>query len=639
MNFRVINYALLGLSMCFCGALEMNAQGRGGQGGNSQGGRGSQGGNMQGGNNMMMQQGGMQGNNMMMQGGNNMMMQGGNNMMMQGGNNMMMQQGGFNNNMRTQNNMLPTSAPFPYPETEIDENGEFQGPFYFVDESPIQILKILEILTGKSILQPPNLPNVKVNFTSKDKIATADAILLLESLLSMNGIAIIPMGDVLKAVSISGVNTQSPEFLDGDVLSMPASQKFYTKMYNLEYTDISSAQTLLSGFITPSGVATFVVFQRTNSFLLTDTLANHQRMQRLLNQIDREIDIAEEMAFIELKNTSASDMQSSLKSISGNLLKKYFENTIIEADDRTNQLIIFTRKGNLKYIKKFVEGFDIEAEPLTKSEVFYIKHSEAEDVATAINSIIDGQQNTAKTLTETQAVTRDSTIDVRRNSTTNLETGETYDTYESFSPDVTTTTTIEQQQRELMFSKYVTLVSDERSNSIIVHGTKSDIKNVKELIDKIDVVLRQVKIDIIISEVKLEENEVLSNVELEGKQHFSEPPLRYSEARLIKEMEENGIGRPSTYASIIDTLQARSYVELKKQTETGKTKVFFPTEQGTLTDVKLQEFFKTIINVKYTAEMELNLDKIAEGILDNVEELQEFYDKFMPLLEKANKGM
>lgn len=138
---------------------------------------------------------------------------------------------------------------------------------------------------------------------------------------------------------------------------------------------------------------------------------------------------------------------------------------------------------------------------------------------------------------------------------------------------------------------------------------------------------------------KLEVDEILSNVELEGKQHFTEPPLRYSEARLIKEMEENGIGRPSTYASIIDTLQARSYVDLKKQTETGKTKVFFPTEQGTLTDAKLQEFFNTLINVKYTAAMESDLDKIAVGELNNIEELQKFYDKFMPLLENANKDM
>ena len=138
---------------------------------------------------------------------------------------------------------------------------------------------------------------------------------------------------------------------------------------------------------------------------------------------------------------------------------------------------------------------------------------------------------------------------------------------------------------------------------------------------------------------QLEENEILENVKLEGKQHFTEPPLRYSEARLIKEMEENGIGRPSTYASIIDTIVARSYVELKKASDSGKTKVFFPTEQGKLTDKKLQEFFSSIINVTYTADMEQDLDYIAEGKKDNVKEMQEFYDAFAPLVDDAYNNM
>lgn len=138
---------------------------------------------------------------------------------------------------------------------------------------------------------------------------------------------------------------------------------------------------------------------------------------------------------------------------------------------------------------------------------------------------------------------------------------------------------------------------------------------------------------------ELEENEILEKVELEGRQHFTEPPMRYSEARLIKEMEENGIGRPSTYASIIDTIQARGYVELKKQSENGKTKVFFPTEQGELTDRKLQEYFNSVINVDYTATMEEKLDQIAEGKLNNVDELNQFYQKFEPLLEKAYNMM
>ena len=143
--------------------------------------------------------------------------------------------------------------------------------------------------------------------------------------------------------------------------------------------------------------------------------------------------------------------------------------------------------------------------------------------------------------------------------------------------------------------------------------------------------------DVLLPELK--EQEVLKHVVLDSKQHFTEPPARYSEARLIKELEEKGIGRPSTYSTIIDTIQARGYVSLEKTSETGKTKFFVPSDQGILTDQKLQEFFSSIINVTYTADMEKHLDEIAEGKLDNIKELHEFYDEFMPLIDEAYNNM
>lgn len=137
----------------------------------------------------------------------------------------------------------------------------------------------------------------------------------------------------------------------------------------------------------------------------------------------------------------------------------------------------------------------------------------------------------------------------------------------------------------------------------------------------------------------MEEQETLKDVELEGKQHFTKPPLRYSEARLIKDLEEKGIGRPSTYAIIIDTLQARGYVSLERPSEGSKTKVFIPSEQGELTDTKLQEFFSGIINVSYTANMEHHLDEIAAGERNNIEEVRTFYNEFEPLLQNAYENM
>ena len=120
----------------------------------------------------------------------------------------------------------------------------------------------------------------------------------------------------------------------------------------------------------------------------------------------------------------------------------------------------------------------------------------------------------------------------------------------------------------------------------------------------------------------------LKTKNVEKKQHFTEPPARYTEASLIKEMEKLGIGRPSTYSTIVSTIIDRGYI--KKE-----DKKFVPTEMGIETTEKLQEFFKDLINVKYTAEMEENLDKIAEGNIIWNELLDKFYRRFEPMVEEA----
>ena len=138
---------------------------------------------------------------------------------------------------------------------------------------------------------------------------------------------------------------------------------------------------------------------------------------------------------------------------------------------------------------------------------------------------------------------------------------------------------------------------------------------------------------------EMQENEVLKAKKIEPIQHFSEAPSRYTEAKLIKALEEEGIGRPSTYATIIDTIVKRNYVELKKGSEASKTKYFFPTDQGKLTTEKLNEYFSSIVNEKYTANMEAELDEIAEAKIDYKKSLHDFYNRFMPLYEKAEEGM
>ena len=130
----------------------------------------------------------------------------------------------------------------------------------------------------------------------------------------------------------------------------------------------------------------------------------------------------------------------------------------------------------------------------------------------------------------------------------------------------------------------------------------------------------------------LQEGEVLELRLLDPKQHFTQPPPRYTEATLVKELEENGIGRPSTYATILQVIQNRDYVEKDK----GK---FRPTEIGEVVVDLLVKSFPRIMDHEFTARMELVLDEIEEGKADWLEEMRRFYGAFSGWLEEAKTGM
>lgn len=130
----------------------------------------------------------------------------------------------------------------------------------------------------------------------------------------------------------------------------------------------------------------------------------------------------------------------------------------------------------------------------------------------------------------------------------------------------------------------------------------------------------------------LNEKENLVCKKLELKQHFTQPPARYTEAMLVKTMEEKGIGRPSTYAPTIDTILRRGYVELED-------KRFKPTELGKIVVEILKENFAELIDVDFTASMEQKLDDIEAGRADWVEIIDEFYQEFAQHLEKAHQEL
>ncbi|MBQ9267787.1 MAG: type I DNA topoisomerase [Clostridia bacterium] len=134
--------------------------------------------------------------------------------------------------------------------------------------------------------------------------------------------------------------------------------------------------------------------------------------------------------------------------------------------------------------------------------------------------------------------------------------------------------------------------------------------------------------DVILPELK--EGEKLQLMELLPEQHFTEPPARYTEASLVKALEERGIGRPSTYAPTISTILDRHYIEREKKT-------LVPTELGKIVDHLLRENFKDIVDVKFTAQMEEKLDEVGEGDIEWKKVISDFYGPFEKNLEEVEE--
>jgi DNA topoisomerase-1 len=131
---------------------------------------------------------------------------------------------------------------------------------------------------------------------------------------------------------------------------------------------------------------------------------------------------------------------------------------------------------------------------------------------------------------------------------------------------------------------------------------------------------------------KINEGEMVTATNIEPSQHFTQPPPRYTEARLVKTLEELKIGRPSTYAPTIDTIQKRNYVK-------NESKRFVPTELGEIVNEQVKEYFPEIIDVDFTANMETLLDKVAEGEIEWKKVIRDFFNSFKQDVERAEEEM
>jgi len=377
------------------------------------------------------------------------------------------------------------------------------GPMVLRDETIGQVLELLQRWTGKTVLRPQALPASLYTLTLPATATRNDALLAIETLLTLNGVSVIQQGDkFLKIVPNNVAKSESPTLLSESTLSLPASGRVASKIFLLKHANGQEVVTQIQGMLNGTLGSPPVFFGRNNAILVTDSIMNLQKIETLLAQLDRpQLDVIATKMY-NLKHALATDMVTKLTALlrtpaaNGAAPFRLSTGTSFTADERTNRVIVMGSADQHPFFDQLIESLDATSDPNTKTDVVFLRHANATETATLLTQLITGQTKAASTANGGRTT----------NGTNRVTT--------PFAPVAATgaaatgaAATGSQQNGADEFSTMVTVIADVRSNSIVVSGTKDDLRLLHELIDKVDVVLPQVRIEVVIAEVTLTDND------------------------------------------------------------------------------------------------------------------------------------
>jgi general secretion pathway protein D len=369
------------------------------------------------------------------------------------------------------------------------------GPVILRDETIAQVLDLMQRWTGKSILRPQALPASVYTLSLPASITRDEALLALETLLNLNGIAVIQQGDkFLKVVPNLVAKAESPQLITGSVLALPPSGRIASKIFTFKHANAQEIGTQIISGLNTTLASPPVYFGRNNALLITDSITNLQKIETLTTQIDKpQLDLVVTKSYV-LKNAMATDMINKLTSmlrspatVSGGAPFRLSTGTTFLADERTNRVLLMGSADQHDFFDKLIETLDQKSSPNTKTDVIFLRHADAQQVATLITSLVTGQTTAAA-----RAGNSIRTTTLNRPAAPVAAPG---------APAAST------QMGADEFSSSLTVLPDVRSNSVVVSGTNDDLRLLHELVDKVDVVLPQVRIEVVIAEVKLSDNE------------------------------------------------------------------------------------------------------------------------------------
>ena len=378
------------------------------------------------------------------------------------------------------------------------------GPINMPGDSLDAVLALLERWTGKSLLRPQNLPEITLSLSLKEKVSKKEAIQAVETLLNLNGNAITPLGTrFLKITPLNLAKSEAPEFIEGSTLDLVPSGRTVSKLFQLQFLRVAEFMPQIAGLLNPAAASPPLVFDKANSALITDSLSNLQRVETLVARLDQPMLAGLTPKFYPLHFAKASDVVNKMKTIlTGAHQNQIGTATSYNADDRTNQIILITDARQHPFFDELIGKLDVKSDPNTRNEVIPLKHAAAKEVATILTQLVTGQNNASKTAGQ------------ENGNRANLANVAAALTQPPAPPAGATPAPAIANllgpnlglESTSQFSPILTILPEERSNAIVASGTVDDIRLIRELVAKIDVLLAQVRIEVVIAEVTLDDN-------------------------------------------------------------------------------------------------------------------------------------
>jgi len=409
-----------------------------------------------------------------------------------------------------------------------------------------EVLKQYSDWMGLALMRAPDVPAVKITLKCPKRLPKREALLAIEGVLAMNGIALVPMGDkFLKVVQIGTARQQGMATGTGPMdKNIADTDRLVSRIVELKHLEITEAQATIQNLLHAYGKV--MPLERVNCLLITETALNLKRILEILAIIDQPLESREELRIFPITYAKASEIQSKIESIIADVQAKESKSKVVRqqlstrmpiqpfqpiqpggqptmaqttvtdvnqpaldrgliqskvkmvADDRINSLIVITRPEQLSFFTNIIAALDRKVEPEVSIKVFPLEYADSKDVVAVLNNLLGGSSSKTTSSQSNPSTTPAST------STFELPaaTMSTTESKKSSNSEKTAEKTGEVQLTGKLSSD-VKIIADTRINSLLVMANRSDMVVIEDVLRQIDIMLSQVLIEVVIVEIGL----------------------------------------------------------------------------------------------------------------------------------------